>query len=97
MDLETGELIESRWKRWLAHDPIHMIRNYRKQLSTLKGIYIDCGWRDQYHIHFGTRIVSRELGKAGVSHVYKEFDGTHSSIDHRMDLSLPYLYRALRP
>jgi len=23
----------------------------------LSGIYIDCGWRDQYHIHYGARIL----------------------------------------
>jgi hypothetical protein len=29
--------------------------------------------------------------------VYEEFDGTHSNIDYRMDRSLPFLYRALKP
>lgn len=96
-DLETGELIQSRWKRWLANDPIFMVKEYRKNLKTLKGIFIDCGWRDQYRIHYGCRILSRELRKYGVPHVYQEFDGTHSGIDHRMDVSLPFLYRALRP
>ena len=31
----------------------------RANLRTLRGIYIDCGWRDQYHLHFGARILSR--------------------------------------
>jgi S-formylglutathione hydrolase FrmB len=97
LDLETGEFIESRWKRWLANDPILLARKYRGNLRTMKGIFIDCGWRDQYWIQFGSRILSRELAKIGVAHTYQEFDGTHSSIDHRMDISLPFLYRALKP
>lgn len=97
LDLETGEFIESRWKRWLAHDPIFLVKQYRQQLKSLKGIFIDCGWRDQYWIQYGTRILSRELGKYHVPHTYQEFDGTHSSIDHRMNVSLPFLYRALKP
>ena len=97
LDLETGEFIESRWKRWLAHDPIFLARKYRSNLRTMKGIYIDCGWRDQYWIHYGTRILSRELEKIGIAHTYQEFDGTHSKIDHRMDVSLPFLYKALKP
>jgi S-formylglutathione hydrolase FrmB len=97
LDLETGEFIASRWKRWLANDPIYLARKYRGNLRTMKGIFIDCGWRDQYWIQFGSRILSRELEEIGVTHTYQEFDGTHSGIDHRMDVSLPFLYRALKP
>ena len=97
LDLETGEFFKARWKRWLAHDPILLVRKYRKELTSMKGIFIDCGWRDQYHIQFGSRILSRELDKYGIPHTYQEFDGTHSGIDHRMNVSLPFLYRALKP
>ena len=63
----------------------------------MKGIFIDCGWRDQYQIHYGSRILSKELTKNGIDHTYQEFDGTHSGIDYRMNVSLPFLYRALKP
>ena len=33
----------------------------------------------------------------GIKHTYEEFDDTHSSVDYRMDVSLPFLYRALKP
>jgi enterochelin esterase-like enzyme len=94
-DLETGELLPDRWRAWLRHDPIRLVKRYARNLKTLKAVYVDCGWRDQYHIHYGTRILSRELTKAGIDHRYEEFDGTHSGIDHRMDQSLPFLSRAL--
>lgn len=96
-DLETGELIQSRWRRWSANDPIHMVKAHRANLKTLKAIFIDCGWRDQFHIHYGCRLLSRELGRHGVTHVYEEFNDNHSGIDYRMDVSLPFLYRALKP
>ena len=95
-DLETGERIEARWRNWLAHDPVRMVAKYKRELKSLKGIYIDCGWRDQYHIHYGCRQLSAQLGKAGVKHRYEEFNDTHSGIDYRMDVSLPFLYRALK-
>ncbi len=95
-NLETGERIAARWNAWLKHDPIHMVTKHRAALQSLKGIFIDCGWRDQYAIHFGARILSKRLQAAGIKHVYEEFDDTHSSIDYRMDVSLPFLYRALR-
>ena len=96
-DLETGELLARRWAKWLAHDPIHLVGRHARNLRTLSGIYIDCGWRDQYHLHYGARILSRQLAAHGIRHTYEEFDDTHSSIDYRMDVSLPYLYRALKP
>ena len=66
-------------------------------LATLKGLYIDCGWRDQYHIHYGSRILSQRLAELGIRHTYEEFDDNHSDVDYRMDVSLPFLYRALKP
>jgi hypothetical protein len=95
--LETGELLERRWRRGLRHDPVRLVDRYARNLKRLKGIYIDCGWRDQYHIHFGSRQLSRRLADAGIAHRYEEFDDDHSDIDYRMDVSLPFLYRALRP
>ena len=96
-NLESGELIERRWKRWLENDPIVLVDKYRTNLKSLKGIYIDCGWRDQYHIHYGTRLLSKRLAQAGIRHTYEEFDDNHSDVDYRMDVSLPFLYRALKP
>ncbi len=96
-DLDTGERFDARWANWRRHDPINLVGRYREALRSLKGIYIDCGWRDQYHIHYGTRILSRRLAEAGIAHTYEEFDDNHSDVDYRMNRSLPFLYRALRP
>ena len=97
IDLETGEMLPARWRAWLGHDPINMVESCTHNLESLKAIYIDCGWKDNYHIHYGTRILSKRLTLAGIKHVYEEFPDTHSRIDYRMDRSLPFLYRALKP
>jgi hypothetical protein len=96
-NLESGEVIEKRWVRWLEHDPINLVKQHRDNLKSLRGIFIDCGWRDQFHIHFGGRILSKRLAAAGIRHTYEEFDDDHSDVDYRMDVSLPFLYKALKP
>ena len=96
-NVETGELLQARWQRWLDNDPVHMVERHRDALASLSGIYIDCGSRDQYHIHYGTRLLSQRLSQAGIRHTYEEFDDNHSDIDYRMETSLPFLYRALKP
>jgi S-formylglutathione hydrolase FrmB len=93
---DTGELIPGRWRRWQANDPVNLVAKYRASLKSLRGIYIDCGWRDQYHIQYGSRLLSQRLAAAGIRHRYEEFDDDHSDIDYRMDVSLPFLVRALR-
>ena len=95
-NLETGELLQNRWKKWLAHDPINLVEKYAKNLKSLRGIWMDCGWRDQYHIHYGMRILSKRMKRKGIQHTYEEFDDTHSGIDYRMDRSLPFLTRVLK-
>jgi len=96
-NLETGERLEARWRNWQKHDPIRLVAKHAASLKSMKGIFIDCGWRDQYHIHYGTRILSQRLAECGIRHVYEEFDDNHSDVDYRMDVSLPFLYRALKP
>lgn len=95
MDPHTGQLDERRWARWLRHDPIHLVEgaDARRQLRSLRGVFIDCGSRDQYHLHFGARVLHERLRRHRIPHRYEEFDDNHSSIDYRMDASLPWLYR----
>ena len=95
-DLQSGELIPARWRAWLRHDPINQIARYGKNLHKLRGLFIDCGRQDQFHIHYGSRQLSQALTNADIKHRYEEFDGTHSSIDHRLDISLPFLAQRLR-
>jgi enterochelin esterase-like enzyme len=95
VDLETCELIPERWANWLAHDPARMVDVHAANLRRLKGIYIDCGDVDQFHLHYGARRVHRALDRLGIAHSYEEFPDNHSDIDYRMDVSLPFLEKVL--
>ena len=59
-------------------------------------LYFDCGTRDQYHLHYGSRILHQRLETAGIDHFYEEFDDDHSSVDYRMDVSFPRLWKAIQ-
>ena len=94
-DLHTLEMDNSRWQQWLQHDPLNLLQAHADQLADLELLYIDVGSRDQYNIQYGTRAFVRRLNELGVDHHYKEFDGTHSGMDWRLDVSLPKLATAL--
>ena len=95
-DLRTLELKPERWERWKACDPLNMLDQGVEALRSLRGLYIDVGIYDQYHIQYGTRRLVDRLNELEVDHHYEEFEGTHSSIDWRLDHSLPYLVNALK-
>lgn len=95
-DLETCELDESVWARWLDFDPVHCAVDCADALEALAGLWIDVGRRDQYFIHYGTRELHAKLDRAGIEHHFEEFDGTHSGIDWRYDHSLPWLAKRLK-
>ena len=95
VDPYTCELLPERWAKWTAWDPLAMAETRGPGLAKLKGLYIDCGDLDQYNLIYGARRLHRLLERLDVAHVYEEFPDDHSSIDYRMDKSLPYLAKAL--
>lgn len=98
VDLDTCELDPQLWARWLAWDPLQLIEREEVQTSlrSLRGIFIDCGSKDQYALVYGARSLNQRLDALGIDHRYEEFPDNHSGVDYRMDVSLPFLYSKLR-
>jgi hypothetical protein len=51
-------------------------------------IYLDCGNRDQYYLHFGARLLSRRLTSLGIRHEHYEYDDDHLYVNYRYVESL---------
>ena len=95
--LDTGELIESRWQQLARARPGaagEALRarpaQARRHLRRLRLA------RPVPHPLRQPAAVAR-LAAARIAHRYEEFDDDHSDVDYRMDVSLPFLYRALKP
>lgn len=95
MDLHTCQRIPAVWSRWLDWDPVELLDRYGENLRGLRLLYIDCGSRDQFMLHFGARLMVQRLTERGIAHEYEEFDDNHSNVQYRYDVSLPKLARAL--
>lgn len=89
----TGRINLNVWKRWLRWDPVRMLGRYAKSLRQLRLLFIDCGWRDQFQLHFGARIFVERLKELKVHHLYEEFDDDHTDISYRYDRSLSLIGR----
>lgn len=94
-DLYTGELDEAVWARWQDHDPLRMVADHIKALQSLKLLYLDCGLYDEENLLYGARILSKKLNDLFVSNTYEEFKGGHRNTQHRYDVSLQKISKAL--
>jgi S-formylglutathione hydrolase FrmB len=92
---DTCEIIPERWANWLRHDPVVAVETFGDNLRNLKALYIDCGLKDQFNLLYGARRLVRRLNELGIPHRFEEFPDNHSSVDYRMDESLPFLAHAL--
>jgi S-formylglutathione hydrolase FrmB len=95
VDMHTCEVIPERWANFMKWDPVVMAETMGPGLKKLKALYIDCGDIDQYNLVYGARRMHRLLDRLDVPHTYEEFADDHSSVDYRMDISLPILAKAL--
>jgi hypothetical protein len=96
-DPETGELRTDVWARWLALDPVRMVRaeEYRAALGRLALWYVDGGARDQYGLDLGARIFAREAAARGARVAHEDFAGGHWDAVPRYDVIVPRLLRAI--
>ena len=92
---DTCEVIEGRWANWLRQDPVVAVETQADNLRRLKALYIDCGTNDQFNLLYGARRLVRRLKELAIAHRYEEFPDNHTSVDYRMDESLPFLAQAL--
>jgi len=73
LDVQTAEKIPSLWQSWLNKDPLHFLPERVEALRKISGIYLDVGKKDNYHLQFGARQISKMLKAAQVSHEYIEY------------------------
>ena len=90
-DLDTGEMRDDVWRRWLEHDPVRFVPRAADAFRSLKLFFIDCGTRDQFQLHWGARIVVARARGLGIAVQHEEFDDDHTNIGYRNETT----YRAI--
>lgn len=96
-DLETGEIRQDVWARWLEHDPVRLVEKHVENLKSLNLLFIDAGTRDEFALDIGARILSKKLQDSDVPHIHEEFDDGHFNISYRYDRSLQLISEHLNP
>jgi S-formylglutathione hydrolase FrmB len=95
-DLTTGEIVDEVWQRWLRFDPVVLAREpeHAETLRGMRGIWIDAGRNDEYHLDLGAAAFHREVVAAGIRDErlhFELFPGTHRGLTWRYPLSLAWL------
>ena len=95
VDVETGERIGDVWERWLAFDPLHACVPRADAWRKLECLHLECGLRDEFHLQFALRVLSRRLTDLDVPHHHEEHEGGHFGIDERYLRVLPRVIEVL--
>jgi len=95
-DMDTGIFLPEVWEKWRAWDPVLRIDRRAENLRKLKLAYVDCGSRDEFGLHWGSRTIASKLDALGVPTHYETFNDGHMSVSYRLDRSLPLLVKALQ-
>lgn len=68
-----GELqrIPEVWQRWLAHDPVVLVKTHAANLRALRALQFDCATSDP--VLADNRMFATELRAARVPHTYEEY------------------------
>ncbi len=69
---------EPAYSKWTENMPLYMVDKYAANLKKLRGLKFDSGYEDEFkHIPPTSRALSAALTKAGVNHVFEEYNGDH--------------------
>jgi hypothetical protein len=92
VDFSSGELIQTVWDRWLSFDPVVNVHDRLDNLRKLSGIRLDTGSNDDYDLHWGHRLLSHHLTRAGIAHESIENPGNHGGrANERLQMALQWL------
>lgn len=82
-ELETGELIDAVWQRFLAFDPLVAAPAHAAALASLEVLHLECGLSDEFHLQWGARRLARTWRELAIPHEHVEHAGGHRGIDDR--------------
>lgn len=93
---DLGEVIPEVWERWLAMDPVEMLKQpqYADAARSMRAIWIDAGRSDEYYLDLGATAFHRGLQAIGVPQEkvhFELFDGKHGGIEYRYPLAVRWL------
>lgn len=95
-DPVTGALIPDVWARWLTHDPVRRAATPEGSaaLAGMRGVWIDAGTGDDYHLDLGAiafRDAALAAGLPAARLRFELFDATHAAIEWRYPMALRWL------
>jgi pimeloyl-ACP methyl ester carboxylesterase len=97
-DVETAEVKEDVFARWLDWDPVRMAVTRAEALRGMRAIWVDAGRNDEFFLDFGAVAFRRALATAGVPDEVVRFElheGGHFDTAWRYPLALSYLVERL--
>lgn len=93
INFQDGSLIAKVWNRWKQKDPVVFLKKRKLKIKKLRGLFLDVGSRDEFHLHLGVRQIHQWLKASKINHHFSEFDGGHFEAHDRYPLYWEWLQK----
>ncbi|BDI33849.1 esterase [Capsulimonas corticalis] len=71
------------WRRWMANDPLEIVRKHHAAFKHTRNVYLDGGVHDEFHANIGAQKIANVLQGRSVRSFFYEAPGGH--MDFLMD------------
>ncbi|WP_337860114.1 alpha/beta fold hydrolase [Ferroplasma sp.] len=79
--LDTGEIINEIWEKWLEFDPVNRLKTEINKLRN-KIIVLQTGNKDEFRIDIGMNMIHKILEENKIKHYYREYAAGHFNINY---------------
>lgn len=77
-DVNTGEINNEIWGKYLSWDPIRLVDQHIEDLKKMCYIRLECGQEDEFSLQLGHRQFANKLKAAQVKYELEEYPGRHA-------------------
>ncbi len=85
INLDSGEIDQQVWKKWLALDPIEWLGRRKAALKKLDNILLSAGSRDECLLHIGADTFVRRAKQLDIDVISRRYSGGHGLLFQQME------------
>jgi len=91
IDLQTSDILEGVWQKWLTFDPLHWSKARFARLGSLDRLYLSSGDHDQFQLHLGQKAFQSRCQREKVRYKADLFPTDHKLLHRQVEAGLKAL------
>jgi len=91
IDLQTSEIDDDIWRKWLSFDPLHWPKARLARLGKMERLYLSSGDADEFQLHLGAKAFEARCSREGIVLKNETFPAGHKMLHRQVEEGLKAL------